>query len=258
MRGNAGRQQGPRMGSIAVQRAFPLDKPDRAETGWLQALDYDHPSHAHRVPGRIDNFPSRALHVVRGQHFVPPNDISPKSGTAIDRASEPTANWPLRPQTLNPVIGPWGIGKAVGRSADIPHACVRVRHGGGKSPRGRKGERYRRSADRTPGAAPLAAKIIDSDPHLDSRLIGIGGKFNQKLLHAINPVNVVVGPAPPRDPGASPSPEDELERIDKFSAEHGYTRSGFLLQAAKRAMSEAKTKGGRSEAGPAESRSRRG
>src|SRR6185312_1263979 len=31
-------------------------------------------------------------------------------------------------------------------------------------------------------------------------------------------------------------PEDELEKIDKFAAEHGYTRSGFLLHAAKRAM----------------------
>jgi predicted RNase H-like HicB family nuclease len=34
-------------------------------------------------------------------------------------------------------------------------------------------------------------------------------------------------------------PEDELEQIDKFSAEHGYTRSGFLLQAAKKAIREA-------------------
>jgi predicted RNase H-like HicB family nuclease len=33
-------------------------------------------------------------------------------------------------------------------------------------------------------------------------------------------------------------PEDELERIDKFAAEHGYTRSGFLLHAAKRAIGE--------------------
>ena len=31
-------------------------------------------------------------------------------------------------------------------------------------------------------------------------------------------------------------PEDELEVIDRFAAEHGYTRSGFLLRAAKRAM----------------------
>lgn len=34
-------------------------------------------------------------------------------------------------------------------------------------------------------------------------------------------------------------PEDELEQIDKFAAEHGYTRSGFLLQAAKKAIGEA-------------------
>ena len=31
-------------------------------------------------------------------------------------------------------------------------------------------------------------------------------------------------------------PEDELERIDKFAAEHGYTRSGVLLHAAKQAI----------------------
>lgn len=31
-------------------------------------------------------------------------------------------------------------------------------------------------------------------------------------------------------------PQDELERIDKFAGEHGYTRSGFLLHAAKREM----------------------
>jgi predicted RNase H-like HicB family nuclease len=34
-------------------------------------------------------------------------------------------------------------------------------------------------------------------------------------------------------------PEDELERIDKFAGEHGYTRSGFLLYAAKREMEHA-------------------
>lgn len=34
-------------------------------------------------------------------------------------------------------------------------------------------------------------------------------------------------------------PEDELEQIDKFAAEQGYTRSGFLLHAAKKAMREA-------------------
>ena len=31
-------------------------------------------------------------------------------------------------------------------------------------------------------------------------------------------------------------PEDELERIDRFADEHGYTRSGFLLHAARREM----------------------
>jgi len=33
-------------------------------------------------------------------------------------------------------------------------------------------------------------------------------------------------------------PEDDLERIDRFANEHGYTRSGFLLRAAKREMDE--------------------
>jgi predicted RNase H-like HicB family nuclease len=31
-------------------------------------------------------------------------------------------------------------------------------------------------------------------------------------------------------------PEDVLEQIDRFAAAHGFTRSGFLTQAAKRAM----------------------
>ena len=53
-------------------------------------------------------------------------------------------------------------------------------------------------------------------------------------------------------------PEDELGRIDKFAAEQGYTRSGFLLHAAKRAISAAKTEGERSEVAAAERRSRRG
>jgi uncharacterized protein (DUF1778 family) len=52
-------------------------------------------------------------------------------------------------------------------------------------------------------------------------------------------------------------PEDELERIDKFAAEQGYTRSGFLLHAAKRAIGEAETKSERSETEEAERRSRR-
>ena len=33
-------------------------------------------------------------------------------------------------------------------------------------------------------------------------------------------------------------PEDELEQIDKFAADQGYTRSGFLLYAAKKAIKE--------------------
>jgi predicted RNase H-like HicB family nuclease len=34
-------------------------------------------------------------------------------------------------------------------------------------------------------------------------------------------------------------PEDDLDRIDHFAREHGYTRSGFLLHAAKREMEHA-------------------
>jgi predicted RNase H-like HicB family nuclease len=33
-------------------------------------------------------------------------------------------------------------------------------------------------------------------------------------------------------------PEDVLERIDQYAEEHGFTRSGFLTKAAKRAMKE--------------------
>jgi hypothetical protein len=56
---------------------------------------------------------------------------------------------------------------------------------------------------------------------------------------------------------------DELEQIDEFAAEQGYTRSDFLLRAAKTAINAAKTKGAktkgeRSEAEEAERRSRRG
>jgi predicted RNase H-like HicB family nuclease len=34
-------------------------------------------------------------------------------------------------------------------------------------------------------------------------------------------------------------PEDVLEQIDRFAAAHGFTRSGFIMQAAKKAMEEA-------------------
>ena len=34
-------------------------------------------------------------------------------------------------------------------------------------------------------------------------------------------------------------PENELDRIDRFADEHGYTRSGFLLHAAKKEMEAA-------------------
>jgi metal-responsive CopG/Arc/MetJ family transcriptional regulator len=31
-------------------------------------------------------------------------------------------------------------------------------------------------------------------------------------------------------------PEDELAEIDRYAEEHGYSRSGFLVRAAKKAM----------------------
>jgi hypothetical protein len=34
-------------------------------------------------------------------------------------------------------------------------------------------------------------------------------------------------------------PQDELERIDRFADEHGYTRCSFLLRAAKKEMETA-------------------
>src|SRR3984957_15815077 len=83
---NAGRQQGPRMGSIAVQRAFPLDEPVRAETPWLQALDYDHSSYAHRVPGcfafrRMTKAPKAGPQLAG--HLNPP----PRSDRVLRRSS---------------------------------------------------------------------------------------------------------------------------------------------------------------------------
>jgi predicted RNase H-like HicB family nuclease len=50
-------------------------------------------------------------------------------------------------------------------------------------------------------------------------------KAPQKATRAVR-VNVTV-------------PEDDLDRIDRFADEHGYTRSGFLLHAAKREMETA-------------------
>ena len=38
------------------------------------------------------------------------------------------------------------------------------------------------------------------------------------------------------------APEKELDEIGQFAAEHGYTRSGFLLRAAKKAIAGAPTK----------------
>ena len=54
-------------------------------------------------------------------------------------------------------------------------------------------------------------------------------------------------------------PGDELEQIDKFAAEHGYTRSGFLVHAAKKAICEARsTNANEARADEAERRARRG
>ena len=53
-------------------------------------------------------------------------------------------------------------------------------------------------------------------------------------------------------------PENELDEIDRFAAENGYTRSGFLLHAAKKAITEAEaTKTNAARPDETERRSRR-
>jgi predicted RNase H-like HicB family nuclease len=73
--------------------------------------------------------------------------------------------------------------------------------------------------DPIPEPSSLEAVMADRE-NLDG--VAILVMAPQKATRAVR-VNVTV-------------PEDELERIDRFAAEHGYTRSGFLLRAAKREM----------------------
>jgi predicted RNase H-like HicB family nuclease len=76
--------------------------------------------------------------------------------------------------------------------------------------------------DPIPEPSTLEAIMADRENH-DAVAVLIDGP--RRVFKAVR-VNVTV-------------PEDELERIDKFAGEHGYTRSGFLLYAAKREMEHA-------------------
>jgi predicted RNase H-like HicB family nuclease len=68
---------------------------------------------------------------------------------------------------------------------------------------------------------PSSLEAIMADPENRS---GVAVLVNapQRLFKVVR-INVTV-------------PEDELERIDRFASTHGYTRSGFLLTAARREM----------------------
>jgi predicted RNase H-like HicB family nuclease len=68
-----------------------------------------------------------------------------------------------------------------------------------------------------PGPSSLEAVMADRENH---DAVAILVKAPPATAKAVR-VNVTI-------------PEDELERIDKFAAGQGYTRSGFLLHAAKR------------------------
>ena len=76
--------------------------------------------------------------------------------------------------------------------------------------------------DPIPEPSSLEAVMADRENRSG---VAILVKGPQKAARAVR-VNVTV-------------PEDDLERIDHFAAEHGYTRSGFLLRAAKREMEAA-------------------
>jgi predicted RNase H-like HicB family nuclease len=76
--------------------------------------------------------------------------------------------------------------------------------------------------DPIPEPSSLEAVMVDRE---NRGGVAILVKAPQKATRAVR-VNVTV-------------PEDDLERIDRFADEHGYTRSGFLLHAAKREMETA-------------------
>jgi predicted RNase H-like HicB family nuclease len=78
--------------------------------------------------------------------------------------------------------------------------------------------------DRDPIPEPSSLETVMAD---QENRTGVAILVNapQKATRAVR-VNVTV-------------PEDDLERIDRFANEHGMTRSGFLLHAAKREMETA-------------------
>ena len=78
--------------------------------------------------------------------------------------------------------------------------------------------------DHDPIPEPSSLEAVMADRENRSG-VAILVKAPQKAARAVR-VNVTV-------------PEDELERIDRFADEHGMTRSGFLLHAAKREMEAA-------------------
>jgi len=100
---------------------------------------------------------------------------------------------------------------------------------------------------------------FSATPHRPRRLLSqfsltaVGGAFDElNLLNAdgfkeikhieISELARVVGSAVPEPSTWALNvtvPEDNLERIDRFADEHGYTRSGFLLHAAKREIETA-------------------
>jgi predicted RNase H-like HicB family nuclease len=78
--------------------------------------------------------------------------------------------------------------------------------------------------DHDPIPEPSSLEVVMADRENRSG-VAILVKAPQKATRAVR-VNVTM-------------PEDDLEQIDHFAAEHGYTRSGFLLRAAKREMETA-------------------
>jgi predicted RNase H-like HicB family nuclease len=78
--------------------------------------------------------------------------------------------------------------------------------------------------DLTPIPEPSSLEAVMADRENRSG-VAVLLKAPQRATRAVR-VNVTV-------------PEDDLERIDRFADEHGYTRSGFLLYAAKREMEAA-------------------
>jgi predicted RNase H-like HicB family nuclease len=79
-------------------------------------------------------------------------------------------------------------------------------------------------ADGEPVLEPSALETIMADRE-NRDAVAILVKVPAKAAKAVR-INVTVR-------------EDELEEIDRYAAEHGYSRSGFLVRAAKKAMEPA-------------------